>query len=1183
MFDEIKQNSTLSPEELSSCKVMVLDCFNVAQKGGGKSLIQEILLRINSKFNSLGDSQSQAVATDADIRMKSFLMKLGLCNGAKFAACFLAPVTAGIGAIVGVGAGEAYLRGKIDQTTKAESVKNKTDNLEMSINEELSSLFEVDKLNITNPILSHDDQSNISYSPKPPHDPLNPNQPLPPDYIPSLDKLYQQSFNKFSQNKTPENLPELCRYSYIFLNHVQTIQNWMEKREAHLSPVTFANYNKALAFANKIITDLKKIGLLDDVIFTDIVDSTKAKNVRDFKQIIDSFKLNLEADPNNQKHKIALEVNMAEDVRKREEANIKKYTKEKKEEFVQHSKDIFKKEWIQCSISNVIAVVSMGFGEMPSEMNGVKEVPVYQGLDHNSFGGNVQAPNPNGLYMDLNEKMRGLAAKSFGETTGFGHLPFIGKLISELTAGSFIGIGEQLAKIPLGDNFNQLFQNGQKGAEAVGEVYKNAAGDLVRNYNFEAGNGVIKGAAQGLANFGKLVSLGGVAIGAVWGSRSPMDGKQLAVDQGSIPPDLREQTIPRQVEPDENQPTQDEPDQTIPTQLIPIPDQTTILDEQEPEPELEIENPDLPKENTTPQTPKTPLENLRAKIPNQKQLPPSSKPDVDFETPQELIPTGSITAAMPYPVITKLGKSSEIVKYLETIDLENNEEKKTSQKVLQSISVISSKLNPTITGRDFKQISGYASEPIIEQKIEEEKSQQEIEQETQNVQKEQTAQQKTQQELTGQNNKEIQTYNFPEITDFDGEQISQLEKVSFKKLKMQIIKHVFYSKEYANNNFTSQNSRTNEENLAIRQTDTLKMFKKINTELNGSDNLSGLDLVKILQNLVNNSNTSQEEKFVSGKILEIIPEIVEAEKQVELQSEQIEAKKTDNVAQIVQNLQIERFANGLNQIGLVRQVTPESKPLDPVYVQNSEDACEVFEEFIGKYAANPDELTLEELKNYFGKAHGNSWGGKNYQNPDKRTLYYKEKDKWTGEPTDKFLMLEHGEFRQKDMQNNYREMSKVVASLALKYGDPFEIKSDRSFVDLFGVDSKPANFKGQHFYPTPDSLDQYVEQMRLRIIQFLKLAQNKDSIAQNKETLVTIIAQIYQYAANGRFYRQINNSVNMNFVNLLLRVCGYQSISHGILDHIAQRFQPKNFEKYFADYLKNKQPRQENEIHKTET
>jgi hypothetical protein len=226
---------------------------------------------------------------------------------------------------------------------------------------------------------------------------------------------------------------------------------------------------------------------------------------------------------------------------------------------------------------------------------------------------------------------------------------------------------------------------------------------------------------------------------------------------------------------------------------------------------------------------------------------------------------------------------------------------------------------------------------------------------------------------------------------------------------------------------------------------------------------------------------------------------------------------------------------------------------------------------------------LEELKNYFGKAHGNSWRGKDYQNPDKRTLYYKEKDKWTRKPTDKFLMLEPGEFRKDFMQNNYREEPKIVARLALKYGDPFAIKSDGSFVDLEGVGVKPTNFEHQHFYPIAESLDQYMEQICLRIIQFLKLAQNKDSIEQNKKNLVIIIAQIYQYAANGRFYRQINNSVNMNFVNLLLRVCDYQSIPHGILDHIAQRFQPKNFEKYFADYLDNKQPRQKNETPKIET
>ena len=169
------------------------------------------------------------------------------------------------------------------------------------------------------------------------------------------------------------------------------------------------------------------------------------------------------------------------------------------------------------------------------------------------------------------------------------------------------------------------------------------------------------------------------------------------------------------------------------------------------------------------------------------------------------------------------------------------------------------------------------------------------------------------------------------------------------------------------------------------------------------------------------------------------------------------------------------------------------------------------------------------------------------------------------------MILNPGEFRKKFLQNNYQKESEKVAKISLEYGDSFEIKSEGSFVDLFGVDSKPANFESQHFYPAPDSLDQYMEQMRLRIIKFLELAQNQNSIDQNEEKLVELIAQIYQYTANGRFYRQINNSVNMNFVNLLLRVCGYKSIPHGILDHITQRFQPQNFERYFVDYVNKNQ------------
>ena len=100
MFEEIAQKSTLSPSELRSCEVMILDCFNVAQKGRGKSGLQDIAIRVNSKFEILKDSQSQAVSSDAAIRMKSFLAKFVLGSASKSLAVSLAPFSAGIGSIV---------------------------------------------------------------------------------------------------------------------------------------------------------------------------------------------------------------------------------------------------------------------------------------------------------------------------------------------------------------------------------------------------------------------------------------------------------------------------------------------------------------------------------------------------------------------------------------------------------------------------------------------------------------------------------------------------------------------------------------------------------------------------------------------------------------------------------------------------------------------------------------------------------------------------------------------------------------------------------------------------------------------------------------------------------------------------------------------------------------------------
>lgn len=62
------------------------------------------------------------------------------------------------------------------------------------------------------------------------------------------------------------------------------------------------------------------------------------------------------------------------------------------------------------------------------------------------------------------------------------------------------------------------------------------------------------------------------------------------------------------------------------------------------------------------------------------------------------------------------------------------------------------------------------------------------------------------------------------------------------------------------------------------------------------------------------------------------------------------------------------------------------------------------------------------------------------------------------------------------------------------------------------------------------------------------------------------IAEFYQYAVNTRPYPQINNSIFMSIANTMLKIAGLDPVPHGILDHTAQRLQPENFIRYFADY-----------------
>lgn len=122
------------------------------------------------------------------------------------------------------------------------------------------------------------------------------------------------------------------------------------------------------------------------------------------------------------------------------------------------------------------------------------------------------------------------------------------------------------------------------------------------------------------------------------------------------------------------------------------------------------------------------------------------------------------------------------------------------------------------------------------------------------------------------------------------------------------------------------------------------------------------------------------------------------------------------------------------------------------------------------------------------------------------------------------------------------------------------ISSRDDFINVRMNASLPINRKKAHYYPDMEHFNIYVSHMRDL---FEKIVLNKN--ARSIMDQLKLIAEFYQISANIRPFEQVNNSLFMNIVNLLLRNSGLNGIPHGILDHLAMRMQPENFHLYFID------------------
>lgn len=235
------------------------------------------------------------------------------------------------------------------------------------------------------------------------------------------------------------------------------------------------------------------------------------------------------------------------------------------------------------------------------------------------------------------------------------------------------------------------------------------------------------------------------------------------------------------------------------------------------------------------------------------------------------------------------------------------------------------------------------------------------------------------------------------------------------------------------------------------------------------------------------------------------------------------------------------------------QIVPD-KP--NAYWQNNAEARVRIREYLDRgNFGNAQELKACLLESHKLAVEGSSGQNRYYTGRHKQVLGADE--------------LPGGKFHEGVMGGVRNAESDMVSALALQYGDPYRnsLEEPAPTVRLKGISDEgcPRNMPlmgGQrHLYPQPEHFDEYFTQMQERLDKLARLPKNA-----SKEEVLQNIAEFYQYGANVRPFRNVNNSLFMNFTNELLSRHGLKPVYHGILDHAAHRLQPEAFNRYFKDW-----------------
>jgi hypothetical protein len=152
-----------------------------------------------------------------------------------------------------------------------------------------------------------------------------------------------------------------------------------------------------------------------------------------------------------------------------------------------------------------------------------------------------------------------------------------------------------------------------------------------------------------------------------------------------------------------------------------------------------------------------------------------------------------------------------------------------------------------------------------------------------------------------------------------------------------------------------------------------------------------------------------------------------------------------------------------------------------------------------------------------------------------------------------------------------RIVTEQVLPIAKKYSDPYYVgeQTGPQFAG-FPKESLPYDERKDdviyHHYPSLDYTDTYLSHA---------LGLLKEILAgdlSERDEYVFRIARFFQTLINLHLFAAVNVSLYMNMADGLLEIAGLHGIEHGIVDFVAFRLQPENFEKYFYDTVLAGQP-----------